>query len=667
MMRSISLLIVIVFSLNLNSQNLNQTQIDSLIEATKTTKDDTIKCSHYSVISNFYLYTNINQGLFYADKEIQLATKLNWIKGNGIGYLDKGKHLISKGDFYNAQNNLINAEAIFIKTFDDFNLAKAYNQLGILKANQNKFPEALNYFYMSIKVFEQIKNKPVKLSIANTYQNIANIYTATENYKKALENYDESIKIFQEIGNEELSIAMNIASKGLVYQKQNNHLAALKAFKEAEKIVLPLKSETNLAFINSWIGSAYLFLDNYDLSLQYSNKALNAIKSIGDEVLTAATIQNIGYAYLRKGFTLNNKAYLEEGVQNINKSLLINERIGNIELLINDYKYLSEYYEYKKDYKNSLETYKKYTLYNDSIYNTKSKQSIQNLQDERTIELKNREIKGNKLTLEIKEKQKWYFIAGLILLIIIGSLIFIQSRNRKKTNEKLRILNYELDQANKIKAQFFSILNHDLRAPISSLIHFLHLQKNHPELLDTESKTRLENKTISATENLLISMEDMLIWSKGQMEHFKPKYVSVSVKGLFKDIENHFLSTENVSIVFENTEDVELFTDIDYLKTIMRNLTSNAIKALSKSRDAKIIWKAWKNTNQTYLSITDNGSGGNQDQFKALYDDTEVVGIKTGLGLHLIRDLAKAIDCEITLDSKINHGATFILKINPPN
>jgi signal transduction histidine kinase len=51
------------------------------------------------------------------------------------------------------------------------------------------------------------------------------------------------------------------------------------------------------------------------------------------------------------------------------------------------------------------------------------------------------------------------------------------------------------------------------------------------------------------------------------------------------------------------------------------------------------------------------------ENFKALFDDTEVVGIKSGLGLHLIRDLAKAIDCEIVVESKLGEGTTFTLII----
>jgi signal transduction histidine kinase len=65
--------------------------------------------------------------------------------------------------------------------------------------------------------------------------------------------------------------------------------------------------------------------------------------------------------------------------------------------------------------------------------------------------------------------------------------------------------------------------------------------------------------------------------------------------------------------------------------------------------------------NQSFISITDNGKGADLEQFKALYDETEVTGIKSGLGLHLIRDMAKAISCSVSLDKKIQNGTSLVL------
>ncbi len=82
------------------------------------------------------------------------------------------------------------------------------------------------------------------------------------------------------------------------------------------------------------------------------------------------------------------------------------------------------------------------------------------------------------------------------------------------------------------------------------------------------------------------------------------------------------------------------------------------------TKDPLIVWNAKKENGKSQLSITDNGPGGSVEKFKALYDDTEVVGIKTGLGLHLIRDLAKAIHCEIEIIIEERKGTTIILNFD---
>jgi len=308
-----------------------------------------------------------------------------------------------------------------------------------------------------------------------------------------------------------------------------------------------------------------------------------------------------------------------------------------------------------------LEANRNSAIFKDSVFNFKNKQSLQNLEDERTIERRDKEIQINRLNIQTREKQKWYFIGGICLLLVIAGLIFFQSRVRKRNNIRLQKLNSELDHANKVKARFFSILNHDLRGPVANLIHFLHLQKDSPEMLTEEIKIRMENKTISSAENLLESMEDMLLWSKDQMENFNPEPKNIAIDTLFDDIKKRFTSTENVEISFESPHNMILFTDKNYVKTILRNLTGHAIKALQETQNGAIILKGWQQDGNNYISVSDNGPSGTREQFRALYDDKEVVGIKTGLGLHLIRDLAKAINCKIDVQTTPRHGTVFIL------
>ena len=93
----------------------------------------------------------------------------------------------------------------------------------------------------------------------------------------------------------------------------------------------------------------------------------------------------------------------------------------------------------------------------------------------------------------------------------------------------------------------------------------------------------------------------------------------------------------------------------------MQNLTNNAIKALKNKENAQIRWEAKQENEQIVLAIIDNGAGISEEQIKTLYSDEAAIGSKTGLGLHLIRDLAKAIACKISVKSSSSFGSEFQL------
>src|SRR6202000_2275701 len=104
-------------------------------------------------------------------------------------------------------------------------------------------------------------------------------------------------------------------------------------------------------------------------------------------------------------------------------------------------------------------------------------------------------------------------------------------------------------------------------------------------------------------------MEDLLAWSKGQMKNFQPQRKDVKVSDLFTDIKKHFSGTQKVTISFTAPDDMILHTDEYFLKTIMRNLTSNAVKSLAGQSGGIIQWTAREEEGKHVLSITDNGPG----------------------------------------------------------
>lgn len=643
------------------SQKEGKALIDSLLIELPKIKEDTVKVATLNELSIAYKGYNSTQGLIYGHKALLLAQKIEWIEGiaNAYNKIGQNYYAISNYDqalfFYNKAQSL----NVTQKTKSDI-----LNGISVVYMGKNNFTKALESAFAALKIRETIHYTK---GYAESFTTIGGIYYNLRKTTKAITYYKKAIQSSEKYNteNENIKITPRIMfNLGVAYSllKMNNE-----AFDCYNKGFLFAKRSRDINAMSKFlsaIANYYYDEKNYNLVLQKCQESISisiSPKSIDNAYCYYLIgVVNLDLAKEQKSDLI----LLEKAKTNILKSTVIYLKLNNKTHLSVNYGLLSEIERLKKNYKSSLEFYEKSVSYKDSIFNSDNKETIKNLEDKRTIELRDKEIKINKLTLENKEKQKAFFIMGLLLSAMIGVLLFKQSRNRKKANQKLHLVNTELDKANKVKTQFFGILNHDLRSPVANLIHYMHLQKDNPELLDTESRTRMEYKTISSAENLLSSMEDILLWSKSQMENFKPYPKDISINSLFEDVQKHFYSAEKVNLSFENPQNIKIHTDENYLKTIIHNLTGNAIKALENKENPVIVWKAWQENDKTFLSIIDNGTGSIKNKFKALYDDSEVVGIKSGLGLHLIRDLAKAIDCEIFVDSKPNIGTTFFLFFN---
>jgi signal transduction histidine kinase len=628
-MRKIYIIFFLISSFANAQKKEGQARIDSLLVELPKMKEDTLKVNLLNILSTESIMIDAPNSLKYVNQSLELSKKINWKKGIAVCYKNLAKNFYQKKEVPKAFQYQFNALKIFEEINFKKEIATVYGDLAVYYHNQSDVPKAKQYELKSIAINLILQNK----------KNLFNNYYRMVRYCK--DHVDNAI-------------AMEYSLKCL-------------------KMSLELKDNDKICKAYITLASAYQDGYNFIKAKENYLSALNIVEKNGDIISKIRTYSNIGafYSEWSDHDKLNKKEFLKQAQNYIEKAILINKNKTYVDLQWQEFclSQLSMVQEKNGDFENSLKSFKSANIYKDSIFNSENKETIKNLEDKREIELRDKEIKINKLAIEAQKKQKWFYILGISSLAILGGLLFYQSRNRKKNNEKLQTLNSELDQANKIKTRFFSILNHDLRSPVSNLIHFLHLQQNNSELLDEETKTRMQTKTITGAENLLSSMEDILLWSKGQMENFKPQPKTIAINQLFDDTKKIFSGYLNIKFEYQNRDNLKVFTDENYLKTIIRNLTSNAINVLAKfvtssAVERQIIWKAYKENNIIYLSITDNGSGASKDNFKALYDDTEVVGIKTGLGLHLIRDLAKAIDCEISVDSKIGEGTTFVLKLN---
>lgn len=242
-----------------------------------------------------------------------------------------------------------------------------------------------------------------------------------------------------------------------------------------------------------------------------------------------------------------------------------------------------------------------------------------------------------------------------------------EKRILESTLEQLNKTNIELAEANATKDKFFSILAHDLRNPFNILLGFSGLLLENfrdYNLEETETQLKFINKTAQDTFNLL---EDLLLWSKSQSNRIKFEPENLKFRDICDEIItnlNPMISNKHIEIEIDELSDVALFADSNMLKTILRNLVSNAIKF--SYPNSKIILKIEKPEEKAIITVSDKGLGIPESIQSRLWKISEHITTQgtnkesgTGLGLLLCKDFVEKHECNIWVESETGKGSDF--------
>ena len=461
---------------------------------------------------------------------------------------------------------------------------------------------------------------------------------------------------------------------GATYLQEKKYAAAAAGYQLALAIYSKDKNLAGEAICYGGLAAAYP--SNYGKTLAYGLKAQAMWKKLAAQNLYAIdNLGNLGIAYgdlvrFNKWLTIpdtiplniRRNVYLQKAQSYLSKAIQMADATNtqyNVMTLTDS---LAVLQSYLGNYKDAFKNITRHNILYDSIFSQSNKNRIAGIEEAHEVSLRDKQLEINRLQIANQQKQAVLLVGSLLLVICIAVLIYFRSQSRKQVNQQLSLLNQELDEANTTKAKFFGILNHDLKRPVSDFVTFRRLQLTEPGLISETGRQQYEQRITASAEHLLATMDDLLLWSKGQMKNFKPELRVVAVKDLFGYLERSFADS-GIQLHFDAPADMRLHTDDNYLKSILQNLTNNAVRALSGTASPRIEWKAWTSGNDQYLAIADNGPGATQENLRALYDDTVAVGIQNGLGLHIVRDLARAIGCIVKVLPGASGGLTIRLKL----
>ncbi|MCB1193507.1 MAG: MASE1 domain-containing protein [Leptospiraceae bacterium] len=272
-----------------------------------------------------------------------------------------------------------------------------------------------------------------------------------------------------------------------------------------------------------------------------------------------------------------------------------------------------------------------------------------------------------------------------ILFYFTGVRVFIENKpcligigidisERKKAQEELLKSHKELMQAkkkaevaNKAKSEFLANMSHEIRTPMNAILGYTQILKRDKSIVP-EVQDMIQS-IYKSGEHLLGLINDILDISKIEAGKIKLLPESFDLHYMFDDLQKMFqVHIMNKSLSFELNISESLpkiiKADQSRLRQIFINLLSNAIKF---TNEGSIKLSADIQGNKIYCTISDTGIGIPEDKLDMIFgtfEQTEI-GMRasggTGLGLTISKKLARLMKGDVTVESIIGKGSSFIV------
>lgn len=441
----------LIFLLSLTPSLFSQQNMeDSLLSVIKHARQDTNKVNALNALARHSLNKSLDEAQQYAERALSLAKTLSAdssvasLKGLANAYHVLGVVAFYEDDFLKALDHYSASLAIRLKINDRQGMAASYNNMAIIYNDFGNYKEALQSHYASLKIEEENGNKQ---AAGLSYNNIGIVNEVLEEYPEAIKNYEKAIALARKV-NDKQGMGNAYNNIGIVLKKQGRYDEALRNYNIAlelrKEIGYPkgiFESYNNIAIIYYTLGDYEEALKNHELSLAISTKN-------NYELGAANTRLNIGLVYLKQKKFAQSEPLLKE-------ALRYYQNIQYKQNIVEAYEALTALYNDQGNYKKGMEYMRLYVAQKDSLLNSNTKREL--LQSSVRYEYEKKEaiakVEQEKKEaihheeLEKKATQVKLYIALCILILIIFAGVFLQMRNRRRT-EKLKLENslIELEQ-----------------------------------------------------------------------------------------------------------------------------------------------------------------------------------------------------------------------------
>ncbi|MBW7844319.1 MAG: hybrid sensor histidine kinase/response regulator [Bacteroidia bacterium] len=226
----------------------------------------------------------------------------------------------------------------------------------------------------------------------------------------------------------------------------------------------------------------------------------------------------------------------------------------------------------------------------------------------------------------------------------------------------------ELSRAYKELDNFAYSVSHDMKGPLMSIMGAMNIV-NTAENKNDKTVLMMLNLIEKSSIQLSDFVENMHVYYKNNRGQLKIDNVDLNV--IKTEIDSLFglkCLQDNVKLTIDISSNNSLFrTDVTKLRVVANNLVSNALKYQRPDEKDKFVHLNMYIINDTLtMEVKDNGMGVDEKYQKSIFElffraNSEVNG--SGFGLYNVKEIIAKLGGTIELESKLNIGSTFTVKI----
>ena len=266
------------------------------------------------------------------------------------------------------------------------------------------------------------------------------------------------------------------------------------------------------------------------------------------------------------------------------------------------------------------------------------------------------------------------FLVALGIIVISSIVIINDFVTSQRYRRRLEAANRKSNNLLKNREQLISMVSHDLRTPLSSIVGYSELLSK--QNVSEKGKNYLSHIKYSS-EYISKLVDELLDYTRIEAGKITIEKVPFNTTEIIDEVANNVKSAYktkdvNLSLSFSETvNNLNFSSDAYRIKQILYNLISNAFKFTERGT-VHIQADARQLNGDEYeigIAVTDTGIGIKKEQQEHIFDEFTQANDEiskryggSGLGLHISQKLANLLRGKIYLESYENKGSTFTLR-----